>query len=274
MSKLHLYRRNGESPYWQAQAYVGGRRYRFSCRTTDKATARLYAQKRLNEIQARHNRGLIGLPEPVHVSEALDRYISTSMPTLRPSSRQRTLVIVRQARSWFADGPLKNPLLAHVQPSDILAFLEAKRAEGVCGRTVNLYRSVLHHIFRLCVRPWLLTTPIRSTGLSPYVMTHASPFCCQRRNTSVCTHLAPIIRCCICLSRSRGRRAHAAESYFSLSGGIWTLNTGSSPSRTTRSTVGRPRAGAHVGSACSRGYNKKSRGVRDLVGRMRVRELQ
>ena len=33
MPKLHIYRRKHRGPIWQAQVYVGGRRYRFSCLT-------------------------------------------------------------------------------------------------------------------------------------------------------------------------------------------------------------------------------------------------
>jgi hypothetical protein len=68
MAKVHVYRRPGGSASWQAQVYVGGRRYRFSCRTDDKQTAREYARQRGEELRARHNRGLIGLPEPVRMS--------------------------------------------------------------------------------------------------------------------------------------------------------------------------------------------------------------
>ncbi len=38
MPKVHVYRRDGESPNWHAQAYVGGKRYCFSCRTAHKPT--------------------------------------------------------------------------------------------------------------------------------------------------------------------------------------------------------------------------------------------
>ena len=34
--RVHLYRRKGETPYWHAQAYVGGKRYRFSRQTDDR----------------------------------------------------------------------------------------------------------------------------------------------------------------------------------------------------------------------------------------------
>ena len=45
--QLHIYRRAGESPNWHAQVYVGGKRYRFSCETDDKTTAREYARQRV-----------------------------------------------------------------------------------------------------------------------------------------------------------------------------------------------------------------------------------
>ena len=64
--------------------------------------------------------------------------------------------VVAQARHWFTNGPLHDPLIQNVTPQDVLAFLEHKRHEGVSARTVNLYRANLHRVFQLCVRPWLL----------------------------------------------------------------------------------------------------------------------
>jgi len=163
--QLHIYRRKGESPYWHAQVYVGGTRYRFSCQTDDKATAREYAQQRLQELKARHNRGLVGLPDPVRMSAVFDRYEREYAPKLRPSSWKRTQVVLKQARSWFVAGPLHDAEVSHITPSDIQAFLEQKLGQGVAARTVNLYRANLHRIFRLCVRPWLLIpyNPVAAT---------------------------------------------------------------------------------------------------------------
>ncbi len=180
MPKLHLYHRPGESPYWHAQVYVGGRRYRFTCKTADKRTARAYAQQRVAELEERYNRGLVGLPEPVRMSQVLVRYEREAVPKLRPASQRRTLGIVAQAQNWFVSG-LRDPLVANVRPDDVLAFLESKRLEGVTARTVNLYRATLHRIFRLCVRPWLLidanpvagTEPLRHDPREPRLLTEA-----------------------------------------------------------------------------------------------------
>ena len=142
--QVHMYRRQHESPNWHAQLYVGGKRYRFSCKTTHKSTARQYAQRRARELEERHNRGLTGLPDPVRMSQIFDRYEHESVPKLRPASQWRTLGIVRQARAWFVTSPLCDPKVASVRPDDVAAFLEVKRAEGVSARTVNLYRATLH----------------------------------------------------------------------------------------------------------------------------------
>jgi len=96
--RVHLYRRKGETPYWHAQAYVGTRRCRFACKTDERETAREYARQRIEELKARHNRRLIGLPEPVHMSEVFDRYEQEYAPRLRPSSRERMLVILHGPR--------------------------------------------------------------------------------------------------------------------------------------------------------------------------------
>lgn len=150
---VHLHRRKGESSKWQALVYLNRRRYRFSCRTDDKSTARDYAHQRAAELKARHDRGLVGLPEPVRLSDVLRRYMQESIPKLRPESQRRTLGIVAQLRGWFLATPLSDPLVAGVRPNDIAAFLEKKQSEGVSPRTVNLYRATLHRILRLCVRP-------------------------------------------------------------------------------------------------------------------------
>ena len=154
--RAHIYRRKGESPHWHAQVYIGGRRYRFSCQTEDKETACEYARQRVAELKARYNRGLVGLPEAVCMSQVFDRYEREYAPRLRASSWSRTETVLKQARDWFVSGPLHDPQVGHVIPSDVQAFLEHKRSEGVSARTVNLYRANLHRVFRLCVRPWLL----------------------------------------------------------------------------------------------------------------------
>ena len=210
MSQVHLYRRPGESTCWHAQVYVGGRRYRFSCRTTDKRTARGYAQRRVAELEERYNRGLTGLPQAVRLSQVIARYEQQEVPKLRPTSQQRTLGIVRQARSWFLRGPLSDPLVANVRPDDILAFLEAKRAEGVSPRTVNLYRATLHRIFRLCVRPWLLipanpvsgTEPLRHDAREPRLLTPAES---ERLRTASADH--PMLRLFVILAWETGARS-------------------------------------------------------------------
>lgn len=165
MAKVHIYRRAGESRHWQAQVYVGGRRYRFTCLTSERGTAREYARQRADELLARHNRGLVGLPGPVRLSAVFSRYEREAVPTLRPSSQRRALGIVAEARSWFVSGRLHDPQAAHIRPDDVAAFLEAKRTTGVKPRTVNLYRATLHPVFRLCVRPWLLiqSNPVDAT---------------------------------------------------------------------------------------------------------------
>lgn len=163
--RVNLYRRKDRGPIWQAQVYVGGRRYRFSCQTDDKHAARQYARRRTHELEDRFNRGLAGLPEPIRMCEVFKRYEQEYGPRLRRSSLRRMRDVQVQARRWFVDGPLHDPQLAHVTPNDIQAFLEHKRAEGVSARTVNLYRANLHRVFQLCVRPWLLipTNPVAAT---------------------------------------------------------------------------------------------------------------
>jgi integrase len=177
--RVHLYRRKGETPNWHAQVYVGCKRYRFSCQTDDKETAREYARQRVGELKGRHNRGLVGLPEPVRMSQVFDRYEREYAPLLRPASRARMTTVIQGARHWFVDGPLHNPHVAIVSAQDVQAFLERKRLQGVSPRTVNLYRANLHRVFRLCVRPWLLiphnpvaaVEPLRCEMREPHLLT-------------------------------------------------------------------------------------------------------
>ncbi len=144
MAKVHLYRRAGESHHWQALVYVHGRRYRFSCRTTDKATARHYARRRLQELQERHNRGLSGLPDTVHMTDVFDRYEREYAPKLRPSSRRRMMDVVREARRWFTNSTLRDPRVQDVTAREVQAFLDLKRAQDVSAsppQSVQVLRS-------------------------------------------------------------------------------------------------------------------------------------
>ena len=170
MGQLHIYRRDGESPNWQARVSVGGRRYRFSCRTTSKHTARQYAQRRVRDLENRYNRGLIGLAEPVPMSDVLDRYEREYATKLRPSSRSRMMDVVGHAREWFEEGPMKGRAVQNITASDIQVLLEHKHASGVAPRTVNIYRANLHRVFQLCVRPWLLipSNPVDGTEPLPH----------------------------------------------------------------------------------------------------------
>jgi hypothetical protein len=182
---IHLYRRSGESRNWQALLYLHGKRYRFSCRTTHKPIARRYAQQRTKELEARYNRGLVGMPEPVRMSEMLERYERQYAPRLRPSARNRMMQVVRQARQWFVEAPLSDPTVQAVTAHDVQAFLELKRTEGVTARTVDLYRANLHRVFQLCVRPWMLiasnpvdgTESLRHDPREPVVLSDSRTFC-------------------------------------------------------------------------------------------------
>ena len=94
--QIKIHRRNGESPNWQALVRIGGKRHRFSCRTTNKTTARKYAEQRAAELEARYNRGLIGQPDPIRMSEVFDRYEHQFAPKLRTSARDRMMHVVTQ----------------------------------------------------------------------------------------------------------------------------------------------------------------------------------
>jgi hypothetical protein len=126
---VHLFRLNTKSCHWYAQAYVGGKRHRFSCHTSDKATARKYGQKRLRELEEHFNRGLAGLPETVRMSEVFDRYEREYAPRLRPSGRRRTMFVFQFARDWFVNGPLKDPDVRKVTARDIQSLLECLRQD-------------------------------------------------------------------------------------------------------------------------------------------------
>jgi hypothetical protein len=106
----------------------------------------------LKQLETLHNRGLIGLPESVKVSELFDRYEREYAPKLRESSRERMMHVVAQARAWFCHEPLNDPPIQHVTPQHIQRFLDAKRSEGVTARTVNLYRSNLRRVFQIALR--------------------------------------------------------------------------------------------------------------------------
>ena len=146
--QVHIYRRAGESPNWHAQVYVGGKRYRFSCDTEEKATAREYARQRVEELKAHHNRGLVGLPEPVRMSQVFDRYEHESLPKLRPASQRRTAGILSQARTWFCNGALATPRLLLCVPTRSRRFLRrsARMASALARPTSTAPRSTASSI--------------------------------------------------------------------------------------------------------------------------------
>jgi integrase len=90
------------------------------------------------------------------MSQVFDRYEREALAQLRPSSAERARCIVNEARRWFVAGPLHDPHVGAITPAEIEVYLERKARTGVTPRTVNLHRAILHRVFRLCVRPWLL----------------------------------------------------------------------------------------------------------------------
>jgi integrase len=164
----------------------------------------------VKELQERHNRGLIGLPEPVRISEVCERYEREQAPKLRHSARARMLDVVRYAREHFAGPPLCDPCVHDVTPRDIQTVLERKRAEGVTARTVNLYRANLHRLFQLCVRPWLLidtnpvagTEPLRHDAREPVLLSEAE----YERLRANCTE-EPMLHLFVTLAWETGARS-------------------------------------------------------------------
>src|SRR5713226_1645159 len=102
---------------------------------------REYARQRLEELKARHNRGLVGLPDPVRVSEVLKRYEDEGIPKLRPASQRRTLGIVAQVRAWFGAGPLHDPVVAGVRPDEPKQHHRADLARAASSRSCGRDRS-------------------------------------------------------------------------------------------------------------------------------------
>jgi integrase len=145
------------------------------------------------------------------MSEVCDRYEAEYAPKLRPSARARMLDVVRYARKCFKKGPLNDPVVSAVTPLDIQALLEAKRAEGVAARTVNLYRANLHRLFQLCVRPWLLIpanpvdgteTTLRHDPREPVLLSEAE----YERLRAACA-TEPMLRLFVTLAWETGARS-------------------------------------------------------------------
>ena len=103
------------------------------------------------------------------------------VPRLRRTARKRTAGVLQKARDWFVNGPPRDPEVRYVTAHEIQAFLDLKKAEGVCARTVNLWRANMHRLFQVCVRPWLLidanpvagTEPLRHDPREPRLLTNA-----------------------------------------------------------------------------------------------------
>jgi site-specific recombinase XerD len=145
---------------------VGGRRYRFTLRTTDRREAEQYARDKYAELERLHQRQFQGYPGPVRVSELITRFEDEEMPTKAPGCRRSYAASVKPIRLFFI-GELGDPTLDQVRAGDIEGFLTWRRAhrvmtndmdvvEAIAGRvqerTVAKDRAVLHAMFAMAER--------------------------------------------------------------------------------------------------------------------------
>jgi len=145
---------------------VGGRRYRFTLKTTDRREAEQFARDKYADLQRDHRREIQGYPGPVRASSLIDLFESEEMPTKAPGCRRSYAASVKPIRLFFED-QLGDPTVDHVRAGDIERFLTWRRghrimtkdddevvatAGKVQERTVAKDRAVLHAIFAMAER--------------------------------------------------------------------------------------------------------------------------
>src|SRR6266849_1986293 len=145
---------------------VGGRRYRFTLKTTDRREAEQFARDKYADLQRDRRRQIQGYPGPVRVSSLIDSFESEEMPTKAPGCRRSYAASVKPIRLFFV-GQLGDPTVDQVRAGDIESFLTWRRghrittkaddevvaiAGKVQERTVAKDRAVLHAIFAMAER--------------------------------------------------------------------------------------------------------------------------
>jgi len=130
MPTFRLYRRKARGPIWQAQVFVGGRRYRFTCHTSDKPTAREYAEQRIKELATR-DRGARPGDRLACVYESFKtRAKALGWPTLRPHDLRHSWVSRKMAEG--APAQLVMRYVGHVYQRRRCAIRTWCRS--ICGR--------------------------------------------------------------------------------------------------------------------------------------------
>jgi len=145
---------------------VGGQRYRFTLRTTDRPEAEQFARDKYAELERLHQRQVQGYPKPVRVSDLIGRFETEEMPTKAPGCRRSYAASVKPIRLFFVT-KLGDPTVDLLRAGDVEGFLtwrrghrvttnEADIVHAIAGlvqeRTVAKDRAVLHAMFAMAER--------------------------------------------------------------------------------------------------------------------------
>lgn len=145
---------------------VGGRRYRYTLRTTDRRAAEQFARDKYAELSRNHRQHVHGYAGPVRVSDLITSFETEEMPTKAGGCQRSYAASVKPVRLFFV-GELSDPTVDQIRAGDIEAFLTWRRAhrittndEGdpvavrgvVQQRTVAKDRAVLHAMFAMAER--------------------------------------------------------------------------------------------------------------------------
>ncbi len=145
---------------------MGGQRYRFTLRTTDRRAAEQFARDKYAELARNHRRQIQGYPGPVKVSNLITSFETEEMSTKAPGCRRSYAASVKPIRLFFVD-QLGDLTVDQVRAGDIEGFLTWRRGHRVMTndadevvaiagkiqeRTVAKDRAVLHAMFAMAER--------------------------------------------------------------------------------------------------------------------------
>lgn len=128
--------------------------------------SRSEVQAKLRAVQRTLDAGLQVLPERLTVGRFLDSWLSE---TVRPSVRPKTYVGYEQIVRVHLGPAIGHLRLAALDPRDVQAMLNAKRASGLSPRTVQSIRAVLRTALNRAVKWGLLSRNVAALTDGPHV---------------------------------------------------------------------------------------------------------
>lgn len=135
-----MIRKRGQ--HWHLDVVVNGVRYREALKTTDRREAVGLEKKRVAEIQAGKGASKMGRDfARMPFGAAADKYLEERKPHVAPRTDQLERERLKPLRKFFGEKQVMR-----IASSDIIAFQNQRRSDGVSGRTVNMEVGVLRRL--------------------------------------------------------------------------------------------------------------------------------